>query len=582
VSATQPRHISTVATDAPARHGNTRQIIITGFHRSGTSLTTQALYNANLALGDQLVAPSPSNPDGHFEDQEIVRLHDDVLQAQNRNWYSTGLPTAPNQATFHNRAVQIIDRYQQNAAGTHAIWGFKDPRTCLFLDWWSQLLPDAVGVFIYRDFWSCFLSLRHRQAQQLTQNPHFHQHSTFFWSDPLLPLRLWLDYNRAILAYAQKKPDTSLVVSHQAMVSGFELVRECNDRFDMQLAIDQPTGIKRGLRVDPITLALHNSVPDELYQDLLQTQDALNTIAVAPQLDTLQAVPVERREKNKSFISQLQHYTKELGIPNVQVASTNTPNTENDNCSLPNGIKSLLAQLGTLSKVADNSRLDELIRSIDKHHPDDVALLINTGKALRLAGRIDEAEQRLLMARRLAPKNLQVILHLALVARSRGHLRQATSLLLAAHALKPEHDGITAQIVHLLRQLKQHTKADQLVVKALNQWPDSRPLLEQRIHILLETARATEAIECCRTMLALHPDDIRTHSALASAQLMVGDIQTSMATQLQATLLRLRSTPDYCQRICESVESIGCMSERLSLQKNDCHCKIEFYMNCGS
>ncbi|MBX2824413.1 MAG: hypothetical protein KTR33_06765, partial [Gammaproteobacteria bacterium] len=252
-------------TAAPAR-----QLIISGFHRSGTSLTTQALFNAGLVLGEKLVAPSPANPDGHFEDQDIVRLHDDILHSQHRTWYSTGQPNTPDPDQFQTRTDDIIQRYQRNRAAT--IWGFKDPRTCLFLDWWHNSLPNPAAVLIYRDYWSCYESLRHRQAQQIAHNPVFHKQSTFFWTDPLLPLQLWLDHNQALLNYAQRNPETSLIVSHQAIIEGFDLVRECNQRFALDLAPDQPTGIRKDNNRQRAPVRFSNNIPEELQRQLDNTQ----------------------------------------------------------------------------------------------------------------------------------------------------------------------------------------------------------------------------------------------------------------------------------------------------------------------
>jgi len=45
-----------------------RQFIVSGFHRSGTSLTMQALVKAGLCAGNRLMPAHPSNPDGHYEE----------------------------------------------------------------------------------------------------------------------------------------------------------------------------------------------------------------------------------------------------------------------------------------------------------------------------------------------------------------------------------------------------------------------------------------------------------------------------------------------------------------------------------
>ena len=48
------------------------QLIVAGFHRSGTSLVCQLLHRAGLFLGYDLLGPAFSNPHGHFEDTEVL------------------------------------------------------------------------------------------------------------------------------------------------------------------------------------------------------------------------------------------------------------------------------------------------------------------------------------------------------------------------------------------------------------------------------------------------------------------------------------------------------------------------------
>ena len=62
------------------------QLIIAGFHRSGTSLVCQLLHRAGLFLGDELLGATFSNPNGHFEDAEVVELHERILADNGRTW----------------------------------------------------------------------------------------------------------------------------------------------------------------------------------------------------------------------------------------------------------------------------------------------------------------------------------------------------------------------------------------------------------------------------------------------------------------------------------------------------------------
>jgi hypothetical protein len=54
-------------------------IIITGMHRSGTSLVARFVHHSGVDLGDRFVGAKPSNPYGHYEDVEILEFQRSIL-----------------------------------------------------------------------------------------------------------------------------------------------------------------------------------------------------------------------------------------------------------------------------------------------------------------------------------------------------------------------------------------------------------------------------------------------------------------------------------------------------------------------
>ena len=77
-----------------------------------------------------------------------------------------------------------------------SLWGWKDPRTCLFLDFWHGLLPDPTYVFLYRHPVEVALSvLRRRQG----------------WLDPVTAIRAWSVYNSEILDFYHSHQDRCLL-----------------------------------------------------------------------------------------------------------------------------------------------------------------------------------------------------------------------------------------------------------------------------------------------------------------------------------------------------------------------------------
>ena len=49
-------------------------------HRSGTSLITNWLSRCGLEIGERLAAGNAGNVEGHFEDVEFLKLHEEILR----------------------------------------------------------------------------------------------------------------------------------------------------------------------------------------------------------------------------------------------------------------------------------------------------------------------------------------------------------------------------------------------------------------------------------------------------------------------------------------------------------------------
>jgi len=216
-----------------------KQVIICGFHRSGTSMSAQALSRGGLYLGESLIQADPSNPDGHFEDIDTVNLHDAWLAQNNSDWCRTGDLPAIEAAQASQELMSIIKR--MDAAASH--WGIKDPRATLFLPLWQQVLMQPVFVMTYRHYASCVDSLRRRQARELLVNPSMDEHAIRFWQTPDTALRSWLLHNKALLAHLEAHPDSCLLLSQEAQVNGASLLELANQHFNLDLNVSAETGV---------------------------------------------------------------------------------------------------------------------------------------------------------------------------------------------------------------------------------------------------------------------------------------------------------------------------------------------------
>jgi hypothetical protein len=231
------------------------QLIIAGFHRSGTSATARLLHRAGLFLGYELLEALPSNPYGHFEDREIVNLHTRILSDNEKTW-AVAEPLLP---IVGQQRWQLMQRLIERRNSEHSLWGFKDPRTCLFLMLWKHLLPNAKVLIVYRHFSGSAYSLAQRHSSDMflrRGSAHVHRR---FWEDPDFALRMWLVHNNALLAFARTFPEDTMTVSLNMIRDGFPVAWALNRRWGLDLedlpvaeAFDQNISVRR-TRQQPVS-----------------------------------------------------------------------------------------------------------------------------------------------------------------------------------------------------------------------------------------------------------------------------------------------------------------------------------------
>lgn len=146
-------------------------VVVFGAGRSGTSTAMQLLKALGLRLSAELKSASRDNPDGHFEDVRIMDAHQMLMTSigffallpRPRDWMANPAyaPTKHILTTIVRNEVESDD----------SLWGFKDPRTCVFWPMWEEILGDLgfdpVIVFCTRRSSSIVSSLM--KAYGLTQ-----------------------------------------------------------------------------------------------------------------------------------------------------------------------------------------------------------------------------------------------------------------------------------------------------------------------------------------------------------------------------------------------------------------------------
>jgi hypothetical protein len=166
-------------------------LVITGMHRSGTSLLASAAQRTGVDIGSELNPATRGNLRGHFEDVGFLRFHERFMERRGLPVFSPPMEWVP-QATpeEETEARELLARQ-----GSKPLWGFKDPRTSLFLDFWDPLLPAPFYLFVFRHPVEVVLSLLRRGLDPDVV------------LDPWNAIQAWMTYNSRLLEFRLAHPD---------------------------------------------------------------------------------------------------------------------------------------------------------------------------------------------------------------------------------------------------------------------------------------------------------------------------------------------------------------------------------------
>jgi O-antigen biosynthesis protein len=242
-------------------------VIIAGMHRSGTSLTASILQAVGVNIGHNLLGASEGNIKGHFEDLDFYSLHQRILISQgfsSEGWIGMSKVDVPQQ--FIAEAKNLCEQRMMESG----LWGWKDPRTTLFLDFWEHLVPASKYVFVYRSPWEVIDSL-------------FTRGDIAFINNPSLAIRVWNAYNTAILNFYNSHPERSVLI-HVSQLRGkaAEFINLLNNK----LKLDIPPlkeeifdgDLMHRSRSDSHRLALL----DHFYPEAINILKALDSVADLP------------------------------------------------------------------------------------------------------------------------------------------------------------------------------------------------------------------------------------------------------------------------------------------------------------
>ncbi len=125
-----------------------KTFVVLGMHRSATSLVAKGLVKAGVHMGDELLGEHPSNPWGHYEDADFIRMNDQLLSAAGGTWDRP--PIEENIAALENVWGARIKDFVEGKL-REPFWGWKDPRTVLTIRLYLPYLVNPHFVACFRN-----------------------------------------------------------------------------------------------------------------------------------------------------------------------------------------------------------------------------------------------------------------------------------------------------------------------------------------------------------------------------------------------------------------------------------------------
>ncbi|WP_155890639.1 hypothetical protein [Desulfuromonas sp. TF] len=268
-----------------------KAIGILGMHRSGTSALARAVNLAGAYLGEEgsLYGPLQDNPEGFWERIDFNDFQERLLALLKRRWdIAMPIPervwNGPEIAPYKN---ELLDLVRQNFAG-QPLWAWKDPRSCILLPLWKQVLEELGTDFV------CIMAVRNPLdvARSLQKRNNFPISKS---------LGIWLEYTLAILREVRGIPTTVLFYD-DLLEKGSEEIRRCFDDLALpwQMTEESQGELERFLRPDLRHSKTGKSLPEEKFGPVARIYNALGDIS-GGQTDLLSALPEDIRSIDDNF-----------------------------------------------------------------------------------------------------------------------------------------------------------------------------------------------------------------------------------------------------------------------------------------
>jgi len=216
-------------------------LCILGMHRSGTSFTANWISQCGLNLGDRMMPGALGNEDGHFEDLDFHDLHEEILKSRGIGY--GGFIESPVEMSVSNTYIERIQALLNNKSSLRQQWGWKEPRTCLFIDEYLKIneylktkhkmryfiiyrnFNEVVDSLIRRDF-NYFKKYNNSKLNKINRLRFKLKEKYFiekiYKKNHILYLKSWIIYNKKILSLVNHVDKHQLILIDSDLINKYD------------------------------------------------------------------------------------------------------------------------------------------------------------------------------------------------------------------------------------------------------------------------------------------------------------------------------------------------------------------------
>jgi len=206
----------------PLQANDRKAVVVLGMHRSGTSALCGALDLLGVDFGKHLLLATDANEKGHWEHEEIVRVHNGLLSSLRSFWDDDEpLPSdwVERQITREARShlIGILERDFAQCS----LFGIKDPRICRLMPLWLPIFQtlriEPHFVLVVRHPWEVAESLAKRDGIE-------HPKSYFLWLEHVVQAEsATRGHKRSFVRYEELMDDPVAILGALRERSGADL-----------------------------------------------------------------------------------------------------------------------------------------------------------------------------------------------------------------------------------------------------------------------------------------------------------------------------------------------------------------------